>query len=448
MSHKTTTVNSIYTITLPALNSRYEVDIDGIDFAENKIARGQENVRRPLDGVRVRPDTYATFSVRVGTQYSKIANTSARSGVDTFTANMMVQSVNFQTNEKMQISQTFDQDRVFFFGSNLSTANVSAILIEDESFQWLHEFYQNYILNFSGSSLADIGAELEFSFEDKTLVGYLTQFSFSRNQSDRHMAQVNFAITIIKTKFNRKLVHKTDIKALNATEASYLSLVNTALVNSSASLRSNIESDPSFRLRDQLSFFMQGPDLGVEFQDAVKAKKDVVLRDAYPNEFINTPSGDSKALVDEYVTNAKAYQYLQDETSGTIIEFEDDDPHYRLNVFDLPEDQRDAVLNKTIDEVWSAKKQNLQPANTGEDAFVKYAPATSTNLASSALSRMGTGLAILGANSLISAVTQELSSPAEEFDIRRVGKRIVDTVLGGSTGSAIFDTNPDDIVFR
>ena len=261
------------------------------------------------------------------------------------------------------------------------------------------------------------------------------------------MAQVNFAITIIKTKFNRKLVHKTDINALNATEAGYLTLVNTALVNSSASLRANIESDPSFRLRDQLSFFMRGPDTTIEFQEPVKAKKDVVLRDAYPNEFINTPSGDSKALVDEYVTNAKAYQYVQDETSGPIYET-DDNPFYQLNVFDLPEDQRDAVLNKTIDEVWSAKKQNLQPANTGEDAFVKYAPATSTNLASSALSRMGTGLAILGANSLISAVTQELSSPAEEFDIRRVGKRIVDTVLGGSAGSAIFDKNPDDIVFR
>ena len=443
MSHKTTTVNSIYTITLPALKA-IEVNTSGVDFAENKIARGQENVRRPLDGLRVRPDTYATFSVRVGTRYSKIANTSARSGVDTFTANMMVQSVNFQTNEKMQISQTFDQDRVFFFGSNLSTANVSAILIEDESFQWLHEFYQNYVVNFSGSSLADIGAELEFSFEDKTLVGYLTQFSFSRNQSDRHMAQVSFAITITKTKFNRRLVHRTDISA--PSDTGYLNLLNTALVNSSASLRADISSDPSERLREQLNFFSNAP-LQVESSSYPKAKKNVPLRDAYPNEYVNTPAGDSKSLVEEYVTNAKAYQYLLDQQED-ILEFEDDDPYFSLNIFDLPEEQRDAILAKKIDEVWSAKKQKLSPVNTGEDAFVKYAPATSTNLASSALSRMGTGLAILGANSIISAVAQELSSPAEEFDIRRVGKRVVDTVLGGSAGSSIFDTNPDDIVFR
>tara|TARA_Y100000592_G_scaffold99254_2_gene174611 strand:+ start:126 stop:1463 length:1338 start_codon:yes stop_codon:yes gene_type:complete len=445
MSHKTTTVNSIYTITLPALNS-IQVDLPYLDFAENKVAKGQENVRRPLDGMRVRPDTYATFSVKVGTRYSNIANTSSRSGVDIFTANMLIQSVNFQSNEKVQISQTFDQDRLFFFGSNLSTANVSAILIEDESFQWLHEFYQNYVVNFSGSSLADLGAELEFSFEDKTLVGYLTQFSFSRSQSDRHMAQVSFSITLTKTKFNRKLTDKTDISA--PSDTGYLNLVNTALVNSAASLRSNIVSDPSQRLRDQLSFFLDIPGtVALGSTNFPKGKKDVSLRDAYPNEFINTPLGESKSLVEEYITNSKAYRYLQDQKRN-IIEFEDDDPYFRFNVFDLPESQRDAILNKTVDEVWSAKKKNMKPVETGEDIYVKYAPATSTNTSSSALTRMGTGLAILGANAIISAVASEALNPAEEFDIKRAGKRIVDTVLGRSVGSAIFDVNPDEIVFR
>jgi len=176
---------------------------------------GQGDVRRPLDSLRVLPDTYATLAVRVRSSNTRVQlhNTSATGGKSFYTANMLLQSVSTTVTEKMQLTQTFDDDRLFFFGKNLDTLNVRAILIENESFQWAQEWYENYLRATGGTASAERGAEAELRIEERRYYGYLTQFNMEVSSNDRHMTNLSFAFTVTRTVELRELHHEFPIAA-------------------------------------------------------------------------------------------------------------------------------------------------------------------------------------------------------------------------------------------
>ena len=134
---------------------------------------------------------------------------------------------------------------------------MNAIVIENESFQWLHEFYTNYQNSLSGSELAEAGAKVELYVEGKRLSGYLTNFSFRRASNDLHTATVDFAMTVFKTEFVDNVVHEVSVGQNNAAEV--LDNVNDAIQLSAGLYSSNVDdirsADPNVLLSAQIDSF-------------------------------------------------------------------------------------------------------------------------------------------------------------------------------------------------
>jgi hypothetical protein len=264
------------------------------------VSDGQGDVRRPLGDFRVLPDTYATLSVRRrGGALVQLKNTSADKGVSTYTANMLIQNVSISVTEKMQLTQTFDNDRLFFFGKNLDTLNVRAILIENESFQWYQEWYANYVSATSGTASAERGAEAVLRIEEYQYFGYITQFSCDEGSSDRHALNLSFMFTVVRS---------VDLRELRA---SYPILQNVADVASAgaqitrALQSAQIGAQASRAFGDiKLSAVLKRA--SQNFLLPVTAKyKPAPMRTAFPDEYPNSAEGyEIDALEDAKITKA------------------------------------------------------------------------------------------------------------------------------------------------
>ena len=445
MSHNNpkTTVGAFYTLVIPNIREVSDSVSSNIDsFGGEAAAQGQDTVRRPTDGMRQLDDVYATLSViSPSSNRTSIKNTSAKSGSSTFTSNLMVQTTNYRLTEKVQTNQTFDQDRLFFFGKSLATLEVSAILIENESFQWLNEFYTNYLDYTSGTALAESGTKVELSVEGRIFKGYLTAFSFSRNPTDLHTVQINFSMTVFDTKFKRKLANTASIPteaALTSQQGVLNRLNDTINKATNISVRIPRSSDPRSSLIDQFEYLAH-----VNFAETDTVtfnNRDVSLSEAYPTEFINTESGKSKDLQTAAAQANAANQFIKDKTVEDLG-FKPD------NIYAYDEHLRDSIAKRAFEESVAIRKAERVVTDQGERYGVKYVPATSTN--TSNLSKMIgdspiTDLFILAGVAFTSAVATEAASIAlsdtqtfDDFSIGRVGENALLKITKKSIASIL-----------
>ena len=165
-------------------------------------------VRRPFDGLSVYEDTYAALIVQPSPGNAlPLLNTSNEEQSTRSTANFIIQSISHSAQEKSQVTHTFSEDRVFFFGHTIDTLQVDAMLVENRTFQWLQEWYRNYKEAFSASAIteAKYDSKVLLRCEDRTYSGFITEMSTVRTAQDRHGVQLRFTMLVASVNFRRDL---------------------------------------------------------------------------------------------------------------------------------------------------------------------------------------------------------------------------------------------------
>ena len=180
-------------------------------------------VRRPLHGMMIPEDSYATITVRFSNnkKLKVLANTSAQDVYkNTSTTNMIVQRVDESRQEKQQIIETFGEDFVYYYGQRPRIITVSAMLPESEEFQYAQEFWTNYDRVLRGTKLVTRDARVFFTVAGQLFEGYLSTAQTSRTADQPRLIQLSFQMYV--------------------THSYYLnSLRNTMTINSSESLEGN-----------------------------------------------------------------------------------------------------------------------------------------------------------------------------------------------------------------
>lgn len=205
------------------------------------------DIRRPLDGVTLSDDTYATISLLSG---GDLLNTSVATGTSASTANLLVQSLSFSVTEKHQRAQTFDKDRLFFFGQTLPSLRIEAITLDSLTFQWLQELYENYTTRLGGSIAAENGAKVQITSDDRVYTGYILEMSFTKNAQVRATANVSMSMALTNlthlkslqsTFFNQPT--SSDMSQSLSSVSESLSGGSTAPADTSTSLASQISNN-------------------------------------------------------------------------------------------------------------------------------------------------------------------------------------------------------------
>lgn len=162
----------------------------------------QDNVRRPLRGIQVKPDTYAMMRVITasGEDLPFLDSSSAvvrdGIGISTQYSNFIIQSVQDQRAEKSQIVETFGEDYIYFFGERPRTLNVTGILLNTADFNWKNEFWANYDTRLRGTKLVEQNARLYFYFDDVVVEGFIMGAASTYSSDNPHMMPVQFQIFV------------------------------------------------------------------------------------------------------------------------------------------------------------------------------------------------------------------------------------------------------------
>ena len=102
---------------------------------EGRRRAGSNVARRPVRGIEIKDDTYASLRVRKadGKDIPLLNSSAGGTDVKGYT-NFLLQSVQEQRMEKHQIIETFGASYVFFFGEQPRFLNISAILLNTNDF--------------------------------------------------------------------------------------------------------------------------------------------------------------------------------------------------------------------------------------------------------------------------------------------------------------------------
>lgn len=175
-----------------------EVRTDGFAKNVNTIADSASiygtSARRPLRGIEIKDDTYATLRVMNddGTSISLVdagsnriasdtddkmqtgsTQSAARGGRSNNYTNFIIQGVQDVREEKMQIMETFGDSYLFFFGERPRLLQVSGLLFNTLDFNWRTEFWINYENILRGTKLVQRNARIYLHWDDVIVEGYM-----------------------------------------------------------------------------------------------------------------------------------------------------------------------------------------------------------------------------------------------------------------------------------
>jgi hypothetical protein len=177
---------------------------EAVRSAANKQQSPYDNVRRPLRGIQVKENTYATLRVKTASGDDiRLFDSSAQSedvddgiGQSRAYANFLIQSFQEHRAEKQQIIQTFGEDYVYFFGEQPRFLSVSGVLINTKDFNWKSEFWTNYDEHLRGTKLVEQNARLYFYFDDVVVEGYMVSAAATGEAQNPHLMPFQFQLFI------------------------------------------------------------------------------------------------------------------------------------------------------------------------------------------------------------------------------------------------------------
>ena len=178
----------------------------------------QYSVRRPMHGMALPEDSYASMTIVTPSGASKelLYNTSlsgdevdAKGGLrSSYTTNFIVQSLNESKAEKQQVVQTFGDDYVYFYGQQPVTLQVQAMLPESQEFQYAQEFWLNYGSALRGTRLVLKNARMYLTVAGQVFEGYLTTASTSKRADTPRAVTLNFSMYVTNSYYVRALTSK------------------------------------------------------------------------------------------------------------------------------------------------------------------------------------------------------------------------------------------------
>ena len=161
------------------------------------LLEAQGYVRRPLRGLRLKRETFATMSVAGPGVSAVLANSSVPDDFSArFTSNFIIQSVSETRVEKFQALTTFGAPYGFFFGEQPRMVTVGATLLNTADFQWEIEWWDNYDNFFRGTQLVNRNMRCYLSYDDVVIEGYLTQAGTNKGAENTAQVQLTFTMWV------------------------------------------------------------------------------------------------------------------------------------------------------------------------------------------------------------------------------------------------------------
>jgi len=177
--------------------ARKEYEKNPRNFGQNKY---REYVRRPLRGITLRKETYATITVAgkalVNSSLPPTSSDVVAYKNGNFTTNFLLQSLTETRNEKAQYIPTFGATYAYFFGESPRLINCSAILLSTNNFDWEREWWVNYANFMRGTSLVASNSKVRFEFDEYVICGYMVNATTIRQATDPSIIQLNFSLFV------------------------------------------------------------------------------------------------------------------------------------------------------------------------------------------------------------------------------------------------------------
>lgn len=160
-----------------------------------------DHVRRPVRGIQVKSDTYATIQVRTADGRNIPLVDAGGSSVDkdnpdySYTdkfSNFLLQSMQESRMEKMQVVQTFGAPFVFFFGEQPRMIAGSGVLLDTEDFNWRAEFLENYDKYLRGTRCVENLARVTLSWGDIVVEGYFVKCDIVDSAENNNFVRMEF----------------------------------------------------------------------------------------------------------------------------------------------------------------------------------------------------------------------------------------------------------------
>ncbi len=154
------------------------------DARTNSFVRAAVNrgVRRPVRGLQIKEETFATIEVRTAAGTPQLLIDSGNQGIfaddakigrTTRYSNFLIQSVSEQRAEKSQIVETFGEPYVFFYGEHPRMLQVSGELLNSADFNWRAEWWENYDKYLRGTKCVQNKTRVVLTWDDIVVQGYM-----------------------------------------------------------------------------------------------------------------------------------------------------------------------------------------------------------------------------------------------------------------------------------
>jgi hypothetical protein len=142
----------------------------------------EQLIRRPIFGLNQMQNQWVTLSVvsAAGAPPTMLRNTSYPGGVSTETTNMFVQSIAHSVEEPIQVSAPFQGTSLKSIGSSAEVLQVSAVLLESETFPWLAEWARNFRNTTRGSKTLAQGSLVRITDDTSIYEGTILSSSVAR----------------------------------------------------------------------------------------------------------------------------------------------------------------------------------------------------------------------------------------------------------------------------
>ncbi len=171
-------------------------------FSENRVSLPLQSVRRPLRGIQIKEDTYASIRVLsatgdpVGLFDSSSSEVTNGIGRSSDYANFIIQNLQESRVEKQQIVETFGEDYIFFFGERPRFITVRGVLLNTADFNWKSEFWKNYEEFLRGTKLVELNARMYLYFDDIVVEGYIVSASTNQQAMTPYHLPFNFQMFV------------------------------------------------------------------------------------------------------------------------------------------------------------------------------------------------------------------------------------------------------------
>jgi hypothetical protein len=153
------------------------------------------HVRRPVRGIQVKDDKYATIQVRnaAGDAFDLFDEAADdKIGKGPRNSNFLIQSVTEQRAEKNQIVLTFGEPYIFFFGEQPRIINITGVLLNTDDFNWRAEWWANYDQFLRGTQCVRMRTRVYLSWDDIVTEGYIMQASAVESAENKNLVQFQF----------------------------------------------------------------------------------------------------------------------------------------------------------------------------------------------------------------------------------------------------------------